>query len=185
MIECFIRKAKIYTPCLLILLSARLGVAQTTTTTMTTTTTTKPKQNHGYFDCGDERVNNVMKGSKYNTSKIKHSGLEFSTVVCSFVAHSTLESSKVINTELIDVKVLKHSDITRSTLEDSDIMNSTIENSSIHDSKIQFSIIKDHPKKIIDCCYKNCIVEGATPAKDMEGEVLGNDLCSKIDDLTK
>ena len=182
MIECFIRKAKIYTPCLLILLSARLQVAQkpmTTTTMTTTTTTTKPKQNHGYFDCGDERVNNVMKGSKYNSSKIKHSGLEFSTVVCSFVAHSTLESSKVINTELIDVKVLKHSDITRSTLEDSDIMNSTIENSSIHDSKIQFSIIKDHPKKIIDCCYKNCIVEGATPAKDMEGEVLWNALCSK------
>ena len=173
MIECYIRKAKIYTPCLLILLSARLAVAQNTTTP-------KPKQNHGYFDCGDERVNNVMKGSKYNSSKIKHSGLEFSTVVCSFVAHSTLESSKVINTELIDVKVLKHSDITRSTLEDSDIMNSTIENSSIHDSKIQFSIIKDHPKKIIDCCYKNCIVEGATPAKDMEGEVLGNALCSKI-----
>ena len=70
MIECFIRKAKIYTPCLLILLSARLGVAQKTTTTMTTTTTTKPKQNHGYFDCGDERVNNVMKGSKYNIDEI-------------------------------------------------------------------------------------------------------------------
>ena len=157
-------ETKIYTPCLLVLLSARLDVAQITTTA-------KPKENHGFFDCGEQKENTEITGSKYNMSKLKHSDIDYSTVWCSMVIASTIDDSTVTNSELIDVKVLEKSNITRSTLEDTKVTNSTIVNSNIHISDIRFSIIKDYHERIIDCCYKYCILEGDTPARNMEGEV--------------
>ena len=174
-----IRKSKIYTPCLLILVSARLEVAQNTTTS-------KPKPKFGYFDCGEkEMVNNQIKSSRHNTSKIKHSNMGYSTVVCSFVVSSSIQDSTVYNSELVDVKVSKNSEISNSTMEGTNVTKSTIVNSNIHLSKIRFSIIRDHPERIVDCCYKYCIIEGDALPKDMEGEVGQKALSSRNNKLAK
>ena len=162
-------ETKINIPCLLILLSARLDVAQIRKENKTMTP--KPKENHGFFDCGEQKENTEITGSKYNESKLKHSDIDYSTVLCSMVIASTIDDSTVTNSELIDVKVLEKSNITRSTLEDTKVTNSTIINSNIHISDIRFSIIKDYHERIIDCCYKYCILEGDNPARNMEGEV--------------
>ena len=162
------RETKIYTPCLLVLLSVSLKVAQKMTP--------KPKEDNGYYECGDEQENSHLSSSRSNQSKIKHSEIDYSTLVCSLIADSTIEKSRVINSDLIHMTVVDDSNITRSTLEDTKVKNSEIINSNIHDSNIRFSYIKDHPGRIIDCCYKYCILEGDAPAKDKEGQVKLNQM---------